>query len=73
MVKALIEINDDANRILNIVKAKFNLKDKGKAIEMIVKKYEQNFLDPGLRTAQFRKAMAAKSSGVNVERVRKRA
>lgn len=73
MVKALIEINDDVNRILNIVKAKFNLKDKGKAIEMIVKKYEENFLDPGLRTTQFRRAMAAKSAGVSVQRVKKRA
>ncbi len=72
MVKALIEINEDANRILNIVKAKFNLKDKGKAVEIIVRKYEQNFLDPGLRTAQYRKAMAAKSSGTNVKKVKKR-
>ena len=55
MVKALIEINEDTNRILNIVKAKFNLKDKGKAIELIVRRYEETSLDPGLRTGQLEK------------------
>ncbi|MBT3691344.1 DUF2683 family protein [Candidatus Woesearchaeota archaeon] len=72
MVKALIDISEDANRILNIVKAKFNLKDKSKAIELIVRRYEEKFLDPGLRTEQYRKAMAAKSSGANVKKVKKR-
>ena len=61
MVKALIEINKDTNRILNIVKAKYNLKDKGKAVEIIVRRYEETSLDPGLRTSQFRKAMASKT------------
>jgi hypothetical protein len=72
MVKALIEINSDTNRILNIVKAKFNLKDKSKAIEVIVRRYEENFLDPGLRTKYFKKAMAAKSVGIDVKKVKKR-
>ena len=71
MVKALINISSDANRILNIVKAKFNLKDKGKAIEHIIRKYEENFLDPSLRTAQFKRAMAAKSPQ-NVRKIKKR-
>ena len=71
MVKALINISSDANRILNIVKAKFNLKDKGKAIEHIIRKYEENFLDRSLRTAQYRKAMAVKSPQ-NVRKIKKR-
>jgi hypothetical protein len=72
MVNILVKINEDANRILNIVRAKYNLNDKGKAIELIIKKYEEHFLDPGLRTAQFRKAMAAKSDRVSVKVAKKR-
>ena len=36
MVKAIVEINNDANRILNIVKAKENLKDKSEAINLVL-------------------------------------
>lgn len=39
MVQALVELSDNANRALNTVKAKYNLKDKGQAIEFIVDKY----------------------------------
>ncbi|MBU0471296.1 MAG: DUF2683 family protein [Nanoarchaeota archaeon] len=41
MVKALIEINNETNRILNIVKAKQGLKDKSHVIEFIVNKYQE--------------------------------
>jgi len=49
MVQAIININDNANRILNIVKAKFSLKDKSEAINMITQQYEQEILEPTLR------------------------
>jgi len=39
MVSALIKLDENTNRVLNIVKAKHGLKDKGEAIEMVVKKY----------------------------------
>ncbi len=42
MVRALIELDDETNKILNIVKAKHSLKDKGHAIEFIIKKYKEN-------------------------------
>lgn len=48
MVNALIELDTDTNRILNVVKAKYDLKDKGEAIEFIVNKYaEEN--EPDLK------------------------
>jgi hypothetical protein len=34
-VKAIIEINKDANRILNIIKAEYDLKTKSEAIEKL--------------------------------------
>ncbi len=39
MVQALIDINENSNRVLNVVKAKYNLKDKGEAVEWIISEY----------------------------------
>lgn len=36
MVQAMVNINEQANRILNIVKAKFGLRDKSEAINRFV-------------------------------------
>jgi hypothetical protein len=49
MVQAVINIQEETNRILNIVKAKYGLKDKSSAIELVVSEYEENFLEPELR------------------------
>lgn len=49
MVQALIKLNDNINRVLNIVKAKYGLKDKSEAIEFIVNKYIEFENEPELR------------------------
>ena len=49
MVQAMIDISKQANQILNIVKAKHNLKDKSKAIEKVVLDYGEDVLEPELR------------------------
>lgn len=49
MVQAMVNISNDANQILNIVKAKFGLKDKSEAINMMAEQYEQELLEPRLR------------------------
>lgn len=49
MVQAMIDIKDHTNRVLNIVKAKYGLKDKSEAINIVVREYEENFLEPELR------------------------
>ena len=49
MVQAMIDIPEKANRILNIVKAKYGLKDKSEAISLVVQEYEENFLEPELK------------------------
>jgi len=48
MVKAIITIDDRTNRVLNIVKAKYGLKDKSEAINMMALQYE-SILEPELR------------------------
>jgi uncharacterized protein DUF2683 len=49
MVQAIINIDDQTNRVLNIVKAKFDLKDKSQAIDVMAKQYEEAILEPELR------------------------
>jgi hypothetical protein len=39
MVNALIKIDENTNKVLNVVKAKYSLKDKGEAVEFVVTKY----------------------------------
>lgn len=49
MVQAVININEKEDRVLNIVKGKFGLKNKSEAVQLIVSEYEQEFLEPELR------------------------
>ena len=49
MVQAIININENVNRVLNIVKAKYGFKDKSEAINLVVSKFEKNLLEPELR------------------------
>lgn len=49
MVQAIINIDDHTNRILNIVKAKYGLKDKSAAIIKIAEEYENVILEPELK------------------------
>ena len=49
MVQAVINIDENTNRVLNIVKAKYGLNDKSQAINKVVTEYEKNFLEPELR------------------------
>jgi len=57
MVQAMININEEANKVLNIVKAKYGLKDKSEAINIVVKEYEQEFLEPELRPGYIKKSL----------------
>jgi hypothetical protein len=49
MVQAMIEIPEEANHILNIVKARYNLKTKSEAIAKIVIECGENIIEPELR------------------------
>ncbi|MEI7960957.1 MAG: antitoxin [archaeon] len=39
MVQALVTLKEETNKVLNVVKAKHDFKDKGEAIEYIVNKF----------------------------------
>jgi len=49
MVKSLIDLSERESRIVNIVKAKYGLKDKNQALSLILKRYEEYELEPQLR------------------------
>lgn len=49
MVKSLVELNEHESRVINIVKAKYGLKDKSQALSIIIKSYEECELEPELR------------------------
>ena len=49
MVQSIIDISEGEDRILNIVKAKYGLKNKSQAVAMIAKIYMESFLEPELR------------------------
>jgi len=49
MPTAIVKLNDEANVVINIVKAKYGLKDKSDAINKMAEEYEQEVLEPELR------------------------
>lgn len=48
MVQNIINVGEFEDRILNIVKARYGLKNKSQAIEVLVKIYAESFLEPEL-------------------------
>jgi hypothetical protein len=49
MVKNVIDLGERENRVINVVKAKYGLKDKSQALSIIIKRYEECELEPQLR------------------------
>lgn len=49
MVNAMINISKEANRVLNVVKAKYDFKDKSQAIEFVALEYGKDFLEKKIR------------------------
>ena len=76
MVQAIIKIEEHTNRVLNVVKAKYGLKDKSEAIDLMAQQYEESILEPELRPEYVKKAKRImkqeKVSVGNVEGLRKR-
>ena len=56
MVQAIINIEEHTNRILNIIKAKYGLKDKSSAIDLMATQYEEEILEPELKPEYIEKA-----------------
>lgn len=56
MVKAIIDIDKETNRILNMVKAEFGLNDKSQAIDRLAKEYGRLVrMEPEVRPSYLKK------------------
>lgn len=49
MVQNIISLDERADRVINVVKAKYGLKTKSEAIALITQAYEESFLESALR------------------------
>ena len=49
MVQVLIKLDENENRVLNIVKAKLGLNDKSEAIKVLIDYYIENEGEPELK------------------------
>ena len=49
MVQTTIDISENTNRIISIVKAKYGLKNKSEAINLMAEQYEEEILEFMLR------------------------
>ena len=63
MVQAIVDISDRANRVLNIVKAKYGLRDKSEAINVMAEEYEEDIMEPELRPEYVEKIRKIEKSG----------
>ncbi len=55
MVKAIIDISDKANRMLMVVKAQYNLRDKSEAIDKMAEEYEALVFEQRIRPSYMRR------------------
>lgn len=68
MIQALVKIDENTNRVLNIVKAQYGLRDKSEAIEFVVSKFVEESDEPELRPEfieKMKKIQAQKSIRVD--------
>jgi len=63
MVQAIINIEEHTNRILNMVKAKYGLKDKSQAIDQMALQYEQEIMEPEIRPEYAKKLLKIDKEG----------
>ncbi|MBS3061871.1 MAG: DUF2683 family protein [Candidatus Diapherotrites archaeon] len=49
MPTAIVKLDEKANQVINMVKAKYGLKDKSEAINKMAAEYEEELLEPELR------------------------
>ncbi|MFH1505874.1 MAG: DUF2683 family protein [archaeon] len=49
MTQAIVRLGEYEDRVLQIVKGKFGLKNKSDAVNFVIKQYDQELLEPELR------------------------
>ena len=77
MVQNIIDIGKNEDRILNIVKAVYDLKNKSQAVAFIANKYGDAFLEPELKPEYIKKLQMIRKEGYgetfnSIEQLRKK-
>jgi hypothetical protein len=49
MVKAIVEIDKESNKVINVLKAHYGLKDKSQAINKMAKQYKEFVLESEIK------------------------
>jgi hypothetical protein len=55
MVKAIVEIDEEANKVINILKAQYGLKDKSQAINEMARQYKEIVLESEVKQEYIQK------------------
>lgn len=55
MVQAMVSLGEHEDRVLTIIKGKYGLKNKSDAVNFVIEKFEQEFLEPELRPEYVKK------------------
>ena len=55
MVQSIVNLGEREDRILNIVKGKYGLKNKSQAMNFVIEKFEESNLEPELRPEYVKK------------------
>jgi hypothetical protein len=64
MVKAIVDIDEEANRVINILKASYGLKDKSQAINEMAKQYREIVLESELKPEYVRRLMKIQKEAI---------
>lgn len=58
MVKAIINVNEETNRVLNVLKAEYGLKDKSEAIDKMAHEFKRFVrVEPEIRPEYIKRLM----------------
>ncbi len=49
MTQAIVNLGDNEDRVLNIVKGKYGFRNKSDAVNFVIAKFEEQMLEPELR------------------------
>jgi len=72
MVNALLNLSENANRVLNMIKAKYDFQDKSQAVEFVIEEFIEQKNEPELRPEWIKKMkIRQKQATIKIEDFRK--
>ena len=64
VVKATIDIDDEANKVINILKVRHGLKDKSQAINLLAKEYKEVVLESEFKPEYVRRLLEIQKESI---------